>query len=338
MRSQPLVTVCIPTFNRRSLLAASLGSVLAQPFDDVEIIVSDNASTDDTEEYVRSIDDPRLTYDRLDENIGLFGNLTRALQLGGGRYRVVLPDDDLMLPGNLEAKTAFLEAHPDAGLVHSAFRYLDEDSRPYGKTEHWTLLEGDTLEKGADFIRRSISLGGIVCVSSVMLRSDVVAGETFNADDGPYADIALWLRVASRSDVGFLAKALSGYRVHNGSQSSSSYSLMQVRGGKARMSLHAADVTYQAHSRFVQNADLTDQERAELTALLQEADRRMRLRVRANAYVPPVVLSTLKRLVRRVSAIDSHLTMRGNLSQALQDQPLQAEPLNLDEPLPGDHA
>ena len=188
---RPAVTVCIPTYNRRDLLAASLDSVLRQSWRDVEIVVSDNASTDGTAGYVRSIDDPRLRYERLEENVGLFANLTRCLHLGTGRYRMVLPDDDLMLPGNLARKVAFLDANPSAGLVHSAFRYLDDGAEPVGPVQNWSRLAADTLEPGPAFVRRSLAVGGLVCVSSVMLRGDLVAAERFDPDDGPYADLAL---------------------------------------------------------------------------------------------------------------------------------------------------
>ncbi len=75
MTDSPAVTVCIPTYNRRKLLAASLQSVREHSFGDVEIIVSDNASTDDTGDYVRSLNDPRIRYARLEENVGLFVDL-----------------------------------------------------------------------------------------------------------------------------------------------------------------------------------------------------------------------------------------------------------------------
>ncbi len=254
MTNTAAVTVCIPTYNRRELLAASLESVRKQSFEDVEIIISDNASTDDTGDYVRSLNDPRIRYDRLDENIGLFGNLSRCLQLGGGRYRVMLPDDDLMLPGNLEAKVRFMDENPSAGMVHSAFRYLDSNARPVGPTQHWSRLSETTLEPGESFVRRSLALGGIVCVSSVMLRSDLVAREKFDAEDGPYADIALWLRIGARSDVGFLLAPLSGYLVH-ASSASSGFSLVDVTKGRHTMTEHHADAVLQAHGRFVQRGD-----------------------------------------------------------------------------------
>ena len=309
---QPTVTVCIPTYNRRHLLSSSLRSVLEQDFEDVEIIVLDNASTDGTADFVASIDDPRLRYEPTTENIGLFGNLTRALRLGSGKYRVMLPDDDLMLPGNLRAKVTFLEANPSAGMVHSAFRYLGDDARPYGGTRSWARLDSDTLEPGVSFLRRSIAIGGIVCVSSVMLRSAVVEGERFSAEDGPYCDLALWLRVASRSDVGFLAAPLSGYLVHQ-SSASSGFNIVRIRGQRHQMTSHHADAILQAHGRFVQRADLSDHLRQELGAILVDADRRMRMTIRANALFSPGTLGVLKKaahwqpgnLLHRLMAVGS---------------------------------
>jgi len=310
---RPAVTVCIPTFNRRELLGRSLRSVLDQSWQDCEVIVSDNASTDDTEEYVRSIQDPRLRYERLPANIGLFGNLSRCLRLGNGRFRVMLPDDDAMLPGNLEAKVRFLDEHPSAGMVHSAFRYLDEQAEPFGETQNWSRLERDTLEPGLTFLRRSLSVGGIVCVSSVMVRSSAVAGERFDPADGPYADIALWCRIAAGSDVGFLAAPLAGYMVH-GSSASSGFQLVQVNAGRHQMTLQHADATLQAHGRFVQRADISAQLRAELAGIVAEADRRMRLTVLATRTVPPGTMRMLKRAVGwgRGNGLHRRLSLDGN--------------------------
>jgi glycosyltransferase involved in cell wall biosynthesis len=294
MDRPPTVTVCIPTYNRADLLRSSLQSVLWQSLRDIEVIVSDNASTDDTEEVVRSLGDPRVIYDRNEENIGLFANMSRCLSLGSGTYRVVLPDDDLMLPGNLERKVAFLEKHPAASMVHSGFRFLDAGGNPTGPIMNWARLAEDTLEPGESFVRRSIALGGLVCVSSVMLRSDAVAGERFDADDGPYADMALWLRVATRGDIGFLPDPLSGLRVHQ-SSASSGFRTVRVQRGRHKLTTSHADALRQAHGRFVARADLDPVTRDELAGVLATADRRLRFSILVNSHVPPVALRAAKR-------------------------------------------
>lgn len=296
MSVQPIVSVCIPTRNRSVMLRAALNSVLAQSLRDIEVIVSDNCSTDDTAEVVREIAaaDPRVRYMPTTENIGLFGNLSRCLTLGSGRYRVVLPDDDLMLADNLERKARFLDDHPGAGLVHSAFRFLDEHSQPVGLPVNWTGMATDTLQPGAQFLRQSISQGGIVCVSSVMLRSSAVAEERFDGDDGPYADLALWARVATHADIGFIPDALSGFRVHGGS-ASSGFLTVRVRGQRHEITRHHADALLQAHRRFLDRGGLQEDFRTELLDLLVISDQRMRLTILAKKVLTPSGVALVKR-------------------------------------------
>src|SRR5688572_23564901 len=105
----PLVTVTIPTYNRAHLLGPAIESVLAQSLQDVEIFISDNASTDETQKVVEGIDDPRVHYVRNERNLGVHANLSRGFTLGSAPYVCVLPDDDAMLPRNLERKVAMLK-------------------------------------------------------------------------------------------------------------------------------------------------------------------------------------------------------------------------------------
>ena len=297
MLERALVTVCIPTFNRPDMLRQSLQSVLWQSYPEFEVIISDNASTTDTESVVAEFGDPRIHLDRLPQSIGQFRNMSRALHVGRGTYRMMLPDDDLMLPGNLERKVAFFEAHPEVGLVHSTFRYVGSDGLPFGPVTKWTHLSADTVQPGREFIGQSLAQGGITCVSSVMLRSALVADEAFDEADGPYCDNALWLRVALRSDVGFLAEPLAGYRVHVGSASSGFKTMEKVRG-RTVLTLQHADALRQAHGRFVERPELDPDSAAKFTKLQRDSDRRMRLAIRISRWVPPPLLKVAKRLLR----------------------------------------
>lgn len=292
-----MVTVCIPTYNRPDLLRQSLQSVLWQSFADFEVIVSDNGSQTDTAAVIAEFGDPRVKLDRLDENIGLYRNLSRALRLGTGKYRMMLPDDDLMLPGNLERKVRFFEAHPNVGLVHSAFRYLNADGLPNGPVTKWTPHEVDTVQPGKDFVGLSLAQGGVVCVSSVLLRSDLVADEIFDEADGPYCDLALWMRVAMKGDVGFLAEGLSGYRVHV-SSASSGFRLVEKKGRRHVLTLQHADALHVAYGRFIARQDIDPELAAEFGKLHADSDRRMRLSIRINRLLPRPVIGLIKRVLR----------------------------------------
>jgi len=138
----PRVTVAIPTYNRSEMLRRTLQSVIAQTFTNFEVIVSDNASTDDTEAVVASFGDSRVRCLRLDENIGMLGNLTRCLHLGDAPYVMVLHSDDLIRPGLLAAAVDVLDTHRDVVFVHSAFSVIDGDDNVVIDRTAWMAVCG----------------------------------------------------------------------------------------------------------------------------------------------------------------------------------------------------
>ena len=94
---QRLVTVGIPTFNRASgYLRGAIESALAQSYSNIEVIVSDNGSTDHTPDIVRSFNDPRLIYFRQESNIGQLNNTNFIVQKARGDYLLIYHDDDII--------------------------------------------------------------------------------------------------------------------------------------------------------------------------------------------------------------------------------------------------
>jgi glycosyltransferase involved in cell wall biosynthesis len=127
--SNPLVTIAIPTYNRaEGYLRQSLESALAQTHQDLEVILSDNCSTDDTEglaaEYCRG--DKRLTYFRQSQNIGPNSNFNFCLAKARGRYFLLLPDDDLIDPDFVETCVRALRDDPRAGIVRTGIRVVND--------------------------------------------------------------------------------------------------------------------------------------------------------------------------------------------------------------------
>jgi len=123
------ITVGIPTFNRADLLSQAIESVLEQTYRNFRLIVSDNASTDETRELVASVSDPRLEYVRAETNIGMIGNFNRVIELAETEFLMLLPDDDRLYPDYLGAVVDVLERNPRVGLVHTAFDEIDIESR-----------------------------------------------------------------------------------------------------------------------------------------------------------------------------------------------------------------
>jgi glycosyltransferase involved in cell wall biosynthesis len=210
------VSVCIPTCNRAKLLREAIESVLSQTFTDFELIVSDNASSDDTQSVARSFRDPRIRYFSHKVNIGPVGNFNHCLSLAKGAYITLFHDDDRMLPENLQRKVRALEEHPRAGLVHSAFQVIDGHGnvmeRPNSPGKPAAL---DTVETGRDFLVRSLLRGNTVNPPSVMLRRECYSRLGGFTDKVAFTtDYEYWMRIALDYDVIFLATPLLQYREH----------------------------------------------------------------------------------------------------------------------------
>ena len=122
------VTIGIPTYNRPALLGKRSRVHLPSPIDDIRVIVSDNASSNETREVVEQFDDPRLDYVRSDENVGMIGNLNRLISATDTEFLMLLPDDDYLYAKYLELVVAMFDRHPTVGMVHTGFDEVDVDS------------------------------------------------------------------------------------------------------------------------------------------------------------------------------------------------------------------
>jgi glycosyltransferase involved in cell wall biosynthesis len=221
----PKVSVCIPTYNRAGMLKEAVEAVLAQTFTDFELIVSDNASTDGTESVVRSFDDPRIRYVKNERNIGHRENWNQCLSLARGEYIALIPDDDQMMPDNLDAKVDMLTRHPNVGLVHSKYHVIDE----HGDITQRNVNRGpqrheDAVERGYDLLTTLLQDNAIHESTVMFRRACYTRLGGFSRELVCVFDYEYWMRLAAYYDVGFVAKPLVEWRQHSGSLTISSFS------------------------------------------------------------------------------------------------------------------
>jgi glycosyltransferase involved in cell wall biosynthesis len=202
----PLVSFCVPTYNRVQFLGQTLDSALAQTVSDFEIVVVDDVSPDATPELARRFTDPRIRYSRNDRNLGVPENLNRAFSLARGRYLVLLEDHDLIAPDYLEATLAILEREPSVGFVGTGIVIIDQDGKP---VRQWIAELGE-VTPGRELLR--FLLTNTTCPFSVttVIRREFLAGiqPPFDARYWWFADQHLWLQMAARSDFGFVRAPL----------------------------------------------------------------------------------------------------------------------------------
>ncbi|MEA2391973.1 MAG: hypothetical protein QOK31_2082, partial [Solirubrobacteraceae bacterium] len=214
--SEPRVSVLVPTFEYARFLPRVLDSVLAQGYQDWELVVSDNASTDETPEIVAAYAarEPRLRSYRNAENLGLFGNFSRCLELARGEYVKFLCADDWLDPRFLGDAVAVMDASPGAALLTCAGWLVDEDGAVWGYAtaglgEHDVVPAHRALRAQADFL----NVIGMPS-NTLMRRADVEAVGGFDADYAPASDLHLWLKLLARGDLGWLPQPRCYLRIH----------------------------------------------------------------------------------------------------------------------------
>ncbi len=129
--SKPRVSIGMPVYNGDRFIKEILDAILAQTFEDFELIISDNASTDRTQEicHLYAARDKRIKYYRNEHNIGGHRNFNRVFELAIGEYFRWAAHDDLCAPENLERCVEVLEQHPDVVLCYTKTKLIDEHGK-----------------------------------------------------------------------------------------------------------------------------------------------------------------------------------------------------------------
>jgi len=218
----PSVSVAIPTFRRLALLKRAVESALAQDHPDLQVIVSDNASGDGTAEWLRSLDDPRLTVLTGDVNVGMVGNWDACLRAARGECFVLLSDDDALRgPDALASLARALCADDSIGVAFCDVTM--ERVGPDGERLEDTRGARDAYraaEAIVDFFENRLSI--FPCAT--MLRTeDLRALGGYGAFGVRLAaDACAWIAVACRRGrIARVPRPLALYRVHASLSSSS---------------------------------------------------------------------------------------------------------------------
>lgn len=170
MSNIPLISVCIPAYNRAALLPALLDSIVSQVNADYEIVICEDASPE--REQIRKVAEQyaaafpgRVAYHENAANLGYDGNLRRLIELARGEYVLFMGNDDLLAEGALVAVSAAVRAHPGVGVVLRSYDSFDEDpARPvqvfrYFDSEGFFPAGPQTI---ATFFRRCVFISGMV--------------------------------------------------------------------------------------------------------------------------------------------------------------------------------
>jgi len=183
----PRVSVILPVFNVAAFVRAAVESVLEQSWKDLELVVIDDGSTDATADEIGSIEDPRIVM-LSQKRAGIAAGRNAVLRCARGEYLAFIDGDDLWLPGKLEQDVAFLDGHPEADLIFSSVRMVDEEGRDLGRTvRKWD----------GPLPLRDLIIEDLIVPSTVVLRREAAEQTGWFDETLPGgSDYDYWLRMA----------------------------------------------------------------------------------------------------------------------------------------------
>lgn len=196
MSESPTVSVIIPTYNRAALLPRAVDSVLAQTYQDFELLIVDDCSTDDTPAVIAGFADPRLRAIRHEQNRRQTGALNTGLAEARGEFAAFLDDDDEFTPDSLAERMALMEASPpETALVYG---WADRIDDAIGR-----VIEGRrTVVEGDGAFEYALRAQNITATSTFLVRT--AAAREIGGFDG---------RLTAANDSFFVCNILSKYRI-----------------------------------------------------------------------------------------------------------------------------
>jgi glycosyltransferase involved in cell wall biosynthesis len=219
--NQPLISIIITAYNYARYLPCSIGSALAQTYPNIEVIVMDNASMDETAALLEAYrHDERVHVYRNEQNVGQQANHNRGLRNARGEYICFLSADDMLLPDFLQHSMQFLNAHTDIDVVYSAMCVMNDHGHIYKQMQ--TTGEPITAYHGSrNELANLLAFSNYMSFPSLLVPRWIYERFGNIREDVTATDFDLVLRWASQ-DVrfGYMPEALHAIRLHDGQESS----------------------------------------------------------------------------------------------------------------------
>ena len=200
------VSVLTPIYKTdERFLREAIESVLKQTFTDFEFLLLDDCPEDDREKVVRSYDDKRIVYLKNERNLGITASRNKLIDLAKGEYLAVFDHDDICRPERFAKEVAYLDAHPECGVVSGWTKPTCGGVNEYPEDDHvikLAMMAGISMWHPASMIRKS-ALGEV----------------RYEADFTPVEDYMLWMKLAPHTVFHNLRDVMIDYRWHESNTS-----------------------------------------------------------------------------------------------------------------------
>ena len=225
----PKVSVITAVYNAENFITKTLNSIIGQSLSDLEYILVDDGSTDNSASIIESIGDPRVRLIRNDCNQRLVYTRNRAIAASTGEFIAVTDHDDISLPTRLADQVGYLTEHPEVGLVGSWYDTIDENDRFI----HHPIRRKYSPEE----FHSALLFRNLIGHSTVMMRREASPHPPYAPEYPLCEDYFLIVQIARKYKIDLIPKVLVNYRSVGGSYTKKARPEMQALGRKLKRSL-----------------------------------------------------------------------------------------------------
>ena len=218
----PKVSICIPVYNNVSTIKDTIDSLLLQTYQNIEILVVDNASTDGTDLIIKSFKDYRLKLYSFNEHLTMEANVERAIELSTGEYIAVYHGDDVYRPEIVSKEVKYLERYLDVAAVFTLGISIDINGKyleDYSNPQEIQKLEGfSKCYSFIDIFKLVLRDYNFLICPTAMVRSNIYKNLETKWTNGKFktsADLGVWMGILEKHPIGILPKRLI-YNRHSG--------------------------------------------------------------------------------------------------------------------------
>ncbi len=287
----PLISVILPVFNAESYISESVSSILSQTFNDFELIIINDGSTDNSESIILSFNDERIKYYRNDKNRGLIYTLNRGLKLSKGKYIARMDADDICNPNRFEEQISFLQNHIDIGVVGSEAIIFQGEYKDCPKNKCGYFHKPKTDKE----IKAKLFVDNPIIHPTVLIRKEILEKTNgYNSNFYQVEDLALWIELSKNTKFYNIPNPLINYRITPSSETR----LSQENPEKRHESLKR--VTYYLFDTY--NIRIPEEELDNYVySLFKPNFNKVSIEILKNAYIKVIAQTSNKYIIRELS-------------------------------------
>jgi len=209
----PIVSICIPTYNRKKYLKETIDSILAQTYKDYEIVIVDDGSTDGTKDMIKQLGIPVIYH--WQDNSGDAATRNRLVKLSGGKYISFIDSDDLLLPDAIERMIRVMDTETEDIIVYGSYYRIDQNGKIYGRCKR-KLYSGNVTK----YLFQTIFVHSCGSMFPKRILKDF---PVFDTSLKVCSDYDMWLRLSAKYRFVALPEPTFKRRRHSGNLSGASF-------------------------------------------------------------------------------------------------------------------